>query len=114
MASSPEALKGVTRQAFIAKTHGEHRAAEYLVGSGPLAWLVDLAHDAGLPKVEYTMNGSRAVGLRWPDIVAWIEGSQRHDVHAGWRRDVMLLSQAHANMANAAIEFKCEVPFQPE
>jgi hypothetical protein len=75
---------------------------------------VDLAQDAGIPKLAYTMNGSHAVGLEWSDIVAWIEGAGLHDLHGGWRRDIMLLSRAHASMANAARDFSCQVPFEPD
>lgn len=60
------------------------------------------------------MSGNLAVPLRWPDIVAWVEGAGMHDVHAGWRRDIMALSEAYASMANAATEMATDVPFQPE
>jgi len=75
---------------------------------------VDLAQDAGLPKLAYTMSGSHAVGLDWADIVAWIEGAQIDDLHSGWRRDIMVLSRAHANTSNAAMDFACQVPFEPD
>jgi len=114
LSSSPDELKGKTRFQFIAKAHGDTRAQDYLVDPGPLEWLVDLARDAGLPKLVYTMNGSHAVGLDWADIVAWIDGAEMSDLHGGWRRDIMMLSRAHANTANAAREFACQCPFEPE
>lgn len=87
---------------------------QYIVDPGPLSWLVDLALDAGLPKIAYTMNGSHAVGLDWSDIVAWIEGADMQELHGGWRRDIILLSRAYANMSNAAMDFACQVPFEPD
>jgi hypothetical protein len=83
------------------------------VDTGPLSWLVELAQDAGLPKLVYTIDGSHAVGLDWPDIAAWIDGAEITDLHSGWRRDIMTLSRAYAGMANDAIEFSCPVPYEP-
>lgn len=67
-----------------------------------------------MPKLAYTMNGSHAVGLDWADIVAWVDGAELHNLHGGWRRDIMVLSRAHAGTASAAMDFACQVPFEPD
>ena len=36
------------------------------------------------------------------------------ELHGGWRRDIMLLSRAYASASNAAMDFACQVPFEPD
>lgn len=81
--------------------------------AGPLDWLVDLMHDAGACRREITMSGALYSGLGWPEIVAWIEGSQQQDIPPRFRRDVMILSERYASQVNAAQELACEAPFDP-
>jgi len=83
------------------------------VDPGPLSWLLDMLHDAGTCRREFTMSGVVFSGLGWPEIVAWIEGAGQHDVSPFWRRAIMQLSRAFADQLNAAQALACDAPFDP-
>ena len=103
----------VTRRQFISRHFGAQRAAEFDVSPGPLAWLVDLWQDAGVVKVQMGPMGGQLVGLGWPEMVAWLDGADEHDLAPIFRRAIMQLSAAYASTAMAAQQIECEVPYDP-
>lgn len=112
LTSSPKEM-GETRRGWIARHLGKEKAESFDVEPGPLEWLLDLWGDAGQCRVEYTMDGTHLVGLRWPDIVAWIEGAGEHDLAPIYRRAIIDISTAYAQEAMAARDIGCEAPFDP-
>jgi hypothetical protein len=106
-------LKGESRREAIARLHGEDRAGAYDVEPGPLSWLLDLWQDAGAYRVAFGMAGGVLLALDWPHITAWIEGAQEHDLAPVYRRAIMALSAAYAEVAMAAGELECKAPFDP-
>lgn len=98
---------------WLARHYGEAKAEAFHVDPGPLEWLVDLWRDAGMVRVEIGMSGGVLMGLGWPEIVAWLDGAQEHDLAPVFRRGIMALSDAYARTAMAAREIECEAPFDP-
>lgn len=112
LASAPKEM-GLSRRDWIAKHHGPVVAAGFDVPAGPLRWLVDLWEDAGRTRVEMGPQGVELLGLGWREIAAWIEGAQEHDLAPVFRRGVMALSSAYAQVAMAAVSVECAAPFDP-
>ena len=106
-------MGGRTRRAFIADYLGPERAAEFEVEPGPLGWLLDLWADAGQCRVEFGMAGGILLGLGWAEIVAWIDGAGEHDLAPVFRRGIMALSAAYAEVAMGAREIECQAPWDP-
>lgn len=114
LASCPEKLGGWSRAQFIGQAQGQQRLSEFIVDPGPLHWLIDLVNDAGPCGVEYTLDGAVLRGLSWADMRDWAEGSNSGHIGPNWRRDMMLLSQRFAQMAQAAQKnLEQAVPYQP-
>lgn len=103
----------MSRGQWIARHHGQGKADEFQVDPGPMSWLLEMLYDAGTIKREWTMNGPETVPLGWAEIVAWIEGSQQHDIAPFWRREVMRLSGEVARQMQISSETACDAPFDP-
>ena len=101
------------RAAFLRQFLGAERAAAFEVPPGPLGWLVDLWADAGQARVVLGPEGGVLMPLGWPELVAWVDGAQEHSLSPTFRRAILQLSAAYAQVANAAREVECEAPFDP-
>lgn len=114
MSSSPEGMKP-TRRDWICEQPllGPERAAAFEVSPGPLEWLVDLWHDAGQARVAMGPTGGVLLPLGWPEIHAWVEGAGEHDLSPTFRRAIILMSNAYAEVVNGANERSFKAPYEP-
>ena len=101
------------RREWIARFKGEERAAQYDVDPGPLSWLVEMLYDAGGVTIASAGMSAAHRGLGWPEIVAWVEGAQMHDVRPFWRREIMALSRVFAKALDEMADAEAEAPYQP-
>lgn len=112
LASTPKEM-GEPRRAFIAHWWGEEKAATFDVEPGPLRWLIALWHQAGECRLQMGPMGGMLMGFTWGDIRDWVDGAHEQDLAVLFRRGIIELSQAFADVANGARTLEYQAPFDP-
>ncbi len=91
---------------------GADKADSFRVDPGPLGWMVDMLHDAGLMRRDVSAMGMAYSGIGWREINDWMTCT-RQDISPTWLRGIIWLSAEVATQVEASRELSCNVPFDP-
>jgi hypothetical protein len=88
------------------------KADSFRVDPGPLEWMIDMLHDAGLMRRDVGAMGMVCTGIGWREINDWTQGT-RQDISPTWLRGMIWLSGEVASQVERSRELACPAPFDP-